>query len=218
MLLADHILGELPYMRRPPRTWSLTAELTVDIIRDLGDVDHVNASAREITVGPESFVQCDITGPDGALLAVGSTRCVYVRATADDPEPDPTVGNFAHNSSNIHAVLGLSATSLEYGEQLSLATPADWVNGFGIMHGGVSACVNELAAAEVLRSRNADLNIGQVRTSYLRPVVVGAPYRAVARAYHVGKSSAVVEILGYAGEGDLCTVPTVTARRTPRLG
>ncbi|KUI34262.1 PaaI family thioesterase [Mycobacterium sp. GA-2829] len=217
MVLADHILGELPYMRRPPRTWSLTAELTVEVIRDLSDVDTLIAEAQAVTEGPESFVQCRLTDDRHNLLAIGSTRCVYVPATADDPVAEYSAETEVHaETADIDQLLGLNHQGLADGAQVILTDPGSWFNGFGIMHGGVAACVTELAAAAAVGAKNRDLQTAHIHTSYLRPVVAGSPFVASARPFHVGRSSAVVEVLGHGGSGELCTVSTVTARRPRR--
>jgi uncharacterized protein (TIGR00369 family) len=213
MVLADHILGELPYVRRPPDTWSLTAELTLDLIGELPVGGHLFAEAVEVVQGAEAFVQCRITTGAGDLVAVGTTRTVFFAATAQDPvvvtEAASSVGTGAVS---IEAVLGIDVHHLAEGVQISLADPGNWVNGFGIMHGGVSACVTELAAAAAVGARNPALATAHVHTNYLRPVVADAPFVAVARLHHIGRSSAVVEVSGRGGRGELCTVSTVTAR------
>ncbi len=217
MVLADHILGELPYVCRPPETWSLTSELTLDIISEMSFSETYFAEGRNISTGTDLFVQCDITDAAGRLMAVGTTRCAYVPGSTDSPA---ATGSGRRRqpaaTADIGQTLGLDYQQHSDGLQATLADPGGWVNGFGIMHGGVSACVTELVAAEAISAHNPDLSTAHVHTSYLRPVGVGAPFVAVARPYHVGRSSAVVEVLGYGGAGQLCTVSTVTARRPGR--
>ncbi|MCP3810823.1 hotdog fold thioesterase [Mycobacteriaceae bacterium Msp059] len=215
-VLADHILGELPYMRRPPRTWSLTAELSLDVIGDLPSTDVLFAEAVDVTGGPDAFLQCRITTAAGRLVAVGTARTAYVAATGEDPVADAAAAPSAvHDDFDASAMLGLQHHDLTDGVEIALLDPGNWVNGFGILHGGVSACVSELAAAEAVRARNPTLSTAHVHTSYLRPVVADAPFVATARLHHVGRSSAVVEVLGRGGRGELCAVATVTA--TSRL-
>lgn len=214
MVLADHILGELPYLSRPPKTWTLTGELTLDIISAVALDGELFAEARTVARRSETFVECRITDRTGEIVAAGTTRSVTVAAVGADPLADNTSrDDVPIECSDIDRVLGLSYR--QSGDQLhvEMTDPDGWVNGFGIMHGGVSACVTELAAAEYVSARNPDLHTAHVHTTYLRPVVVGSPYVATARSYHVGRSSAVVEVLGFGGSGELCTVSTVTARR-----
>jgi uncharacterized protein (TIGR00369 family) len=214
MVLADHILGELPYRLRPPDTWSLTAELTVDVIADMSDTDVLYAQADVVTTGAGPFVRCSVTDSGGGLVAVGTTRSAYVPATTPGSAERTSARPVRHpGSDDIAEVLGLMIEHLADGVQVTLSDPADWVNGFGIMHGGVSACVSVAAATVAVTAQNPELSTAHVHTSYLRPVVVGAPFVAAARPRHIGRSSAVVEVLGHAGDGQLCTVSTVTARR-----
>ncbi|MEH3128977.1 MAG: PaaI family thioesterase [Mycolicibacterium neoaurum] len=219
MVLADHILGELPYLNRPPRTWTLTGELTLDIIRAVPLDGELIAEARTVAGRSETFVECHITDRTGEIVATGTTRSVTVAAAGADPltdnasQEDAAQEDMPIDCSDIDRVLGLSYRQSDDLLHVEMTDPDGWVNGFGIMHGGVSACVTELAAAEYVRAHNPDLHTAHVHTAYLRPVVVGSPYVATARAYHVGRSSAVVEVLGFGGSGELCTVSTVTARR-----
>lgn len=224
MVLADHILGELPYLSRPPKTWTLTGELTLDIISAVPLDGELFAEARTVARRSETFVECRITDRTGEIVAAGTTRSVTVPAVGADPLADNAARDDAARDDaarydvpieygDIDRVLGLSYRPSGDLLHVTMADPDGWVNGFGIMHGGVSACVTELAAAEYVNARNPDLHTAHVHTTYLRPVVVGSPYVATARAYHVGRSSAVVEVLGFGGSGELCTVSTVTARR-----
>ncbi|AXK75216.1 MULTISPECIES: PaaI family thioesterase [Mycobacteriaceae] len=219
MVLADHILGELPYLNRPPRTWTLTGELTLDIISAVPLDGELFAEARTVAGRSETFVECHITDRTGEIVAAGTTRSVTVPAAGADPLADNAArDNAARDDApikcgDIDRVLGLSYRQSGDLLHVEMTDPDGWVNGFGIMHGGISACVTELAAAEYVSARNPDLHTAHVHTTYLRPVVVGYPYVATARPYHIGRSSAVVEVLGFGGSGELCTVSTVTARR-----
>ncbi len=219
MVLADHILGELPYVRRPPDTWSLTAELTLDVIGELPVGGRLFAEAVEVVQGSEAFVQCRITTGAGDLVAVGTTRTVFFAATAQDPvvvtEAASSVGTGAIS---IEAVLGIDVHHLAEGVQISLADPGNWVNGFGIMHGGgVSACVTELAAAAAVGARNPRSGNG-TRTHQLLTARRGRctlrrsrptpPHRTV---FGGGRGVGGARRSG----GELCTVSTVTARLSP---
>ncbi len=214
MVLADHILGELPYLNRAPGTWTLTGELTLDIINAVPPDGELVAEAHIVLRGAETFVECHITDRTGAIVAAGTTRSVTVAAAAADPVAGTIARGYPPTETgDIDRVLGLGYRQSGDVLHVTMADPGGWVNGFGIMHGGVSACVTEVAAAEYISARNPDLHTAHVHTTYLRPVVVGSPYIATARSYHVGRSSAVVEVLGFGGRGELCTVSTVTARR-----
>lgn len=212
MVLADHILGELPYMRRPRRTWSLTTELTLDIIGQLPRADTLVAEGSEIAQGEQSFIRCHITDPAGTIVAVGTARMAFVSAAAGEPVADTSAeSSEVSKAIDIDTTLGLDYRRLAEGVEVSMAEPGRWVNAFGIMHGGVSACLTELVASAAIAERNPDLSTAHVHTNYLRPVLASAPLTAVARSFHVGRSSAVVEVLGRSG-GARCTVSTVTAR------
>ncbi len=213
MVLADHILGELPNMYRPQRTWSLTAELTLDVVGELPANDVLYAEAIDISQGSEWFVQCRIMTASGNVVAVGNSRMVYVPAAGAELMEASAQPSSAIEAAAIASALGLEYHDLADGAQVSVPDPQNWMNGFGIMHGGVSACVTELVASAAISACNPDLSTVRVHTNYLRPVAADRPFVAEARLQHAGRSSAVVEVRGRGGSGELCTLSTVTARR-----
>jgi uncharacterized protein (TIGR00369 family) len=215
MVFADHVLGELAFMRRPPHCWALTSELTLDIVRDVEPDDVLCGRATAVGGGAHTgFAQCHITDHLGQLVAVGTTRTVYVRQTDSAPPPLANPAAVSDISAEtIEDLLGLEHTATADGAHVTMKEPGGWVNGYGILHGGVAACIAEVAARRVVTDRNPQLSIAQLHTSYVRPGRTGASFTASARAYHVGKGFAVVEVVGLDGSGELCTVSTVTARR-----
>jgi uncharacterized protein (TIGR00369 family) len=213
-VLADHVLGELPYRWREPNMWSLTAELALDIVGDLPvDAEVLVAEATAVTPAPDPFIQCRISSEDGTVVVAGSARMVYVPATASETRPDSVVAlDIPDGGTSVDAMLGLTRSRTEQGWQISVTNPGRWVNAFGIMHGGVSAAVAEFAAAEAVRAHNPALSTAHLHTTFLRPVAADAAFAATARLLHIGRTSAVVEVLGHGGRGELCTASVVTAR------
>ena len=213
MVVADHILGELSYRRRATGNWSLTTELTLDMLATTDRCSTLDASATEITAEPgANFARCELTDSSNRVVAVGTTRTVSVPGTETNPDVRPKVHTPEHlPESTIEDVLGLTYPLGGHGGEVCLTEPGQWANAFGIMHGGVAACVGELAASRLFSEHNPRLSTAQMHTCFLRPAPLGTPYVATARAYHIGRGFAVAEVLGHSGDR-LCTVSTVTAR------
>ncbi|BDB44278.1 PaaI family thioesterase [Mycobacterium kiyosense] len=87
-----------------------------------------------------------------------------------------------------------------------------WTNVFGLLHGGVWACLSEIAAARLLSERNPRLGTARLHVAFVRAARGDGPVTVSASARHVGSSFAVVEVLGRSADDTLCTISTVTAR------
>lgn len=213
MVVTDHILGELSFRRRPPEVWSLTTELTLDLIADIPPGQTVHASACEVaSARGSSFAHCRLDDGTGRILALGTTRTVYVPATQTEPPSDALTATRLSGAATIEDALDVSYRTDDGSAVAILADTGEWANIFGILHGGVASCVAELAAFRVFNDSNSSLSTARIHTNYLRPASSGTPYQATARAYRVGRGFAVVEVLGHSG-GQLCTVSMITARR-----
>ena len=217
MVVADHVLGELSYRRRPPESWSLTTELTLDLVGDLAPGQRVVASASEVAAGAgASFAQGRLVDESGRVFALGSTRTVVVGSAQSVRAADIPVAVERRDCATAEAALGVVYGTVAGSHIATLTAPGEWVNTFGILHGGVASCVAELAAERLFGERNPQLTTARIHTNYLGPVRPGRPYSATARAYRVGRGFAVAEVLGRSGD-ELCTVSMITARGSQAL-
>lgn len=154
MVPADHILGEPPYLRRPANTWSLTTELPVDVVGSGTSADTLPASGFGLASdGRSNFVQGRIEDARRPVVAVATTRTAYVPAKVDGLVDLPTPPVSQHDSARtIEELLALDHASTADGTRVTIADTGSWVNGFGILHGGVSACLAEVAAMHAFRN------------------------------------------------------------------
>jgi uncharacterized protein (TIGR00369 family) len=220
---ADHILGEVLFDRRPPRSWLLTTELTLDLMGEVASAAILEVDGSLVRLEHRGgFARCTLTDADGAAVALATTRGVYVPATPRQKQPKvkanaPELKAIAPvqkiSASTLEELLAVEGTTSAAGAQVHMADPSNWTNVWGILHGGIWACLAEMAASLAVGHRNAGLSTARLHTTYLRPGAPGAAVTASARTYHVGGSLAVTEVLGHTAEGTLCTVSTVTARR-----
>ena len=151
---------------------------------------------------------------DGTTVALGTTRTVYVPAKPPATHRS-TVNSVAMewtSASTLEEQLGVAWATTGAGAEVHMADTSRWANGFGILHGGIWACLAEMAASLAIQEKNATVSTALLHTSYLRPGPPGAAVTMTARTYHIGGSLAVTGVLGHTAEGTLCTVSTVTAR------
>ncbi|MCV7301690.1 hypothetical protein H7J93_18880 [Mycobacterium barrassiae] len=75
MVLADHILGEPAFMVRPAGWWTLTTEVTLDIVGDLPARGALSGEARLVRHEHHAaFAECAITDATGKVQAVGTAQ------------------------------------------------------------------------------------------------------------------------------------------------
>lgn len=134
--------------------------------------------------------------------------------TGPSPTPAPGV-NTARSAPTIAEHLGFA--TIDDGPDVQLDDVAVWVNDFDILHGGVWACMAEIAGAQTIAEQNPHLNTAQVHTVYFRSATPGAPVSTAANVVHVGGRFAVAQVSGLTADGTLCTLSTVTARRVEDL-
>ncbi|MET8053241.1 PaaI family thioesterase [Streptosporangium sp. NPDC005286] len=215
-VLLDHVLGETIYTARPIGHWSLTTELTFDIIVpppwNTATLHATSWVPRAETTG--GFAQCEVVDDFGTLIAVsaawtqyvpaGDSRVAAERAVPPDDPPPETV-NFAEH-------LGVRISADEQRTRVELPDPERWNNGYGVLHGGVWASLAEVAAAEAFE-RGGDLRTAHVHVSYLRPPAPGAAISMIVQPMHIGRSFGVIQVTGSDDSGRSCVSATVTGRR-----
>lgn len=220
-LLADHTLGEVPYLRRPAGTWSVTTELAIDFVRPVqpGEALHAWATPTRMEQG-NMLVRGAVTDASDSTVALATTRCVYVRAQQTSPQATAAVRPGTDRSADsIVEHLGLMETEPGVHDiEFRLDDVTGWVNDFDILHGGIWACMSEIAGSRAIAERNPALRTAALRTVYLRSGMPGAGVTVSARVIHVGGRFAVAEVNGRTDDGQLCTLSTVTARRVEELG
>ncbi|WP_285034350.1 hotdog domain-containing protein [Mycolicibacterium sp. lyk4-40-TYG-92] len=217
-MAADHILGEVSFIRRQPGEWSLTTELTLDFVGGLvapGSVLQVKGSAVRLE-SKSGFVSGAITDGAGTPVVLATTRIVNVLGEPEmtpPAQPQALIAGSAKIDASLEENLSISYVAGADGLTARLSEPAAWTNGFRILHGGVWACVAEAVASTAVATTNDGLSTAHMHVSYLRPGVPAAGINATADVVHVGGRFALVSVRGYADDGTLCTVASITFRR-----
>jgi uncharacterized protein (TIGR00369 family) len=211
----DHVLGEALCIHRPEGWWTTTSELTIDFLAPFDPHSRLQATAAPIQVEHRGgYAQGRLVDEQGSVVAVGSTWAHHLPPRGDPAQPVPRPAcEPAPTGATIEDYLQFERLpSPGDSIALTLRNSATWANVFGLLHGGVWACVSEVAAARLVNERNPKLTTARLHTSFVRASRGDGPITVTARARHMGSSFAVVEVLGRSADGTLCTISTVTAR------
>ncbi len=211
----DHVLGEALCIHRPEGWWSTTSELTIDFLAPFGGQSRLQAAATPVQVEHHGgYAQGQITDEHGTVIAVGSTWAQHLPPRGDlglpvlRPPWQPV-----SRAATIEDYLGFERLpSSPDSVLLTLRGSASWANVFGLLHGGVWACLTEIAAAQLVSESNPRLTTARLHITFVRASRGDGPVTLTARAHHVGSAFAVVEVLGRDAAETLCTIATVTAR------
>lgn len=216
-IAVDHILGEVPFRRRPPEHWALTTELSIEFVSPVERDATLHLWGSPVRMERSGgFARGGILDEHGRTVAVGSTRTLFVPTiaapghAAERRIENPTVATTLGEHLRVKYDVGGRAAD---GVQIYLSDPSAWQNGFGILHGGVWACLAEVAASRLISRTRPGLSTATLHTTYLRPGAVGLPVTMSARAVHLGSRLAVAHCTGRSDDGTVCTVSSVTARR-----
>lgn len=212
-VLVDDVLGYSLVRARPDRLWSVSSEITVDLLRPLRlDAGPLHAT----TVGEQRFdelggqVAGTVAAADGTVVTVCAQRGRWVPfdgefAVRDAPPVDLS------GATCVEDLLGGEPESVEGGSRLRLAVGPVLANPLGNLHGGLSLCATDLAASAAVTTWDTPWSTESIRIQYLRPAPAGATveFRAVVR--HTGRTRALVEVAGLVGDR-LCTAAHVVGR------
>jgi uncharacterized protein (TIGR00369 family) len=210
----DHVLGEALFVHSPPGRWSATSELTIDFLAPFDQQNRLQATAAPIHVEQGGgHAQGRLVDEHGTVVAVGSTWTHHLQRRGDFAAPAGRPPWQQVSTATIEDYLRLvRVPSSSDSVVLTLQDTAWWTNVFGLFHGGVWACLAEIAAAQLVTGCNPRLTTARLHTTFVRASRGDGPVTVTARARHVGSAFAVVEVVGRAADDTLCTISTVTAR------
>jgi acyl-coenzyme A thioesterase PaaI-like protein len=203
-VLVDDVLGYAIIDSLPPRSWSVSTEIWVDLLAPLPtDGSRVHACARTAQVG--SFATGRVVDAEGRLLAECRERG---REIADVPDPAGGVQPFE-----------LPDTAVDLGELIGLRPDGnDMVldvtpvlgNPRRMLHGGVSLCASELVAARSRQADAPDLVTTSLHIVHCRPVPAGARLEFSVTTRHAGRTLWISDVVGTV-EGRPCTLARISA-------
>lgn len=214
-VLVDDVIGYALIRARTDRTWSVSSEISIDVVRPLV-FDASAGPLRAATVGVTQFDALGghasgiVTDAGGETVAICAQRGRWVPfgGLPGDTGP-PTVDVSA--ATCVEDILGGTPVPVEDGAILRLTVGPVLENPLGNMHGGISLCASELTATAAVTTWGAPWLTESLRVQYLRPVPAGSTVEFTATTRHVGRTRAVVDVAGTVG-GRLCTLAHLSGR------
>jgi len=218
-VLVDDALGYAAVAAGPEGEWSVSTDITLDLLAPLRPESTVTARARALHVDATlSVTECHVVDDAGRVVALATQRGRFtpigpegLDATAA-AEDEIAAATRLGAASGLAALIGArrgdgpggaSATRLTVGRELG--------NRFGALHGGVALAASLLEAEAVLREAGRDaLAPTSIRITYPRPIEGGAEVRFRGAMLHSGRSFAVLDVAGEVA-GRLATSAQVTA-------
>jgi uncharacterized protein (TIGR00369 family) len=213
----DHVMGQIIFSQRRAGWWSVTSQITVDFLAPVPVLTRLRAGAGATMVDTTGgYARGQLCDEHGKPLATGSAWLHHRPASFDPVAPreaaSTTTSSMCCPTMTIDDYLGVEHASRDGAVLLTMSEPSQWTNFMGFVHGGVWACLVEMAASRAVEQHNPALAPAGLHTIFLRPGRGDAPITVRADIQRVGSTSAVVDVLGRAAGGAVCTRSTVTYR------
>lgn len=218
-VLVDFVAGLVNHHRRTPEEWTVSTELTLDVVPDcLAMLQRapqvpVVASAHPLgRKGATSLGRCDITHQD-ETIGTGTVRSLHIR------RPREFSGEADYFRCTDRPTDLVDIMSLRLPEEGAAASvlwqpPTPFLdNTVGVVHGGVAAAGLELVGSAALNPRGSrqPMATASVHVNYLRRFVSGDRSRYEGRALHSGNRSGVAEAKAISDSGEPALMARITA-------
>ena len=195
-VLVDDLLGYAIIADLPAGRWSVSAEITLDVLRPLPTSGLLFADARLVQSDAlGGFATGTVTAEDGSLLALCSQRGRFVHAPEDLVEEGAWGG--PPRDGDLERLLAVR-------DGVPMPTSDVLANEGGSLHGGVSMFASDLVAGALAPG----LVTASLHITYTRAVPIGADVTWRAAVRHPGRSLTVVDVDGVV-DGRTCTTARV---------
>ncbi|MCV7172146.1 PaaI family thioesterase [Mycobacterium manitobense] len=217
-MLLDHVGGLANHIRKGDDEWTLTTELSLELVPEAVDLiaghsDPVVAYARPFAHKTRTALALAEFTHRGTVIGTGTVRSFYiVAAEFTDFPSDP-----AHHERKT-GLADMMAVRPGPG-QAELRQAADPVlnNSLGVVHGGVAATGLELVADAAVNAAGTagdpPLRTGSLRVNYLRRLLAGDQSRYEATALRVGRSTGTASAQAVGADGRQALTAHYTAYR-----
>jgi len=210
-VLIDNVAGWVLVRRRPPGGWSVSAEITLDLLRPVpadGSVLLAEGSVRHAdTAG--GFSTASVTDGSGRLLAVCTQHGRWVRG-APAAHDGTALASGVPPGTDLAGFLGGRARAAEGGALLELTVTPELANPLGNLHGGITLCACDLVAQAAIDAAGGPLPTASIHVAYPRPIPVGTTVRFTAQVAHLGRAFGIVRVTALSGSGKPGAIATVT--------
>lgn len=208
--LIDSVLGYAIIFAGGPGAWSVSTDITIDVIGALPDRgERVRGEARMQGDGDaHPFSVGSLTTEDGRIIAHCTQHGRYVQVSPPEavaPEEDTPVPSGA----DLIDILDVDVIPTDAGADVRLSVTPRVQNPLTNMHGGMSIAVCDIAATAALASRYSTVRTSSLHVSYVRPLTAGSDAVFEARVAHAGRTYAVVDVVGTAN-GRICVLGRLT--------
>jgi acyl-coenzyme A thioesterase PaaI-like protein len=195
-VLVDDVLGYAIIADRPDGLWSVSAEITLDVVAPLPIDGMAYVDARRVHLDAlGGFATGRVVDADGALLAQATQRGRFIPSPPDLVE-EGSWGAPVRDGDLERLLTTRPGRAMVVDEVLS--------NEAGNLHGGVSMFVSGLVAGALA----PELGLASLHIAYARPVPIGAHVTWRTQVRHRGRSLAVVDVDGVVADR-VCTTSRV---------
>jgi uncharacterized protein (TIGR00369 family) len=219
-VLIDNVAGYVLVLGRPPGGWSVSAEITLDLMRPLPSDGSVLTARGVVRHADEvgGFASASITDASGQLVAVCTQHGRWLKgAPAAGDDVPPSTGIPARSSvgpppgEDLAGYLGGQLQTAEGGALFELTVTPELTNPLGNLHGGVTLCACDLVAQAAVGAARGPARTASIHVAYPRPVPAGAKVRFAAQVVHLGRAFGVVRVTAHNDDnGKLFAIATVT--------
>jgi acyl-coenzyme A thioesterase PaaI-like protein len=183
-VLVDDLLGYAITADLPGGRWSVSTEITLDVLRPLPATGRVLADGRLVQSDAQGgYATGTVRNEEGTRLAVCTQRGRFI------PAPDGLVEEGAWGGpprpGDLERLLAVR-------DGVPMPTTDVLANEGGNLHGGVSMFVSDLVACAL----RPDLVTASLHITYARAIPIGADVSWRATVRHDGRSLAVVDVDG----------------------
>lgn len=192
-VLVDDVLAYAITAAEPPGSWSVSVEITLEMLRPLpasGAVRVLGVLRHVDRLG--GFATGQVAGGDGTVLARCSQRGRYVKAPEDLVEEGLAWGG-PPAPGDLERLLAVRSG-------VPMATSDVLANESDSLHGGVSMLASDVVAG----SLRPDLVTASLHIAYTRAIPIGAEVTWRADVRHDGRSLSVVDVDGVVDD-KVCT-------------
>jgi len=209
-VLADDTLGYAIVAHAPAGSWSVSIEITLDLIAELPGPGAVLWAEATLAGADDAgaVAEGSVLDEHGRLLARTSQRGRWVSLeglrdpllewdAVPRPPADATFADVVREPASV-------------GDVYLLRTDRATGNNMGVVHGGTSIAAAAAVAEEALHEADEPLRITSLRINYPRPTLTGSRVHVSSALVYRGRSLGVVDVTTRADGADR-TLTRITA-------
>jgi uncharacterized protein (TIGR00369 family) len=226
-VLIDDVLGLAIIRQRPAGRWSVSAEISLDLVAPLpADGGRLACRGRLMHAGAHGGIASGtVTDAAGQVIALCGQHSRWVAASSADPEahvmasgprdpsgapPAAAVTAVSAGAGSLAELLHARVQATEGGAELGLTVTADLVNPLGNLHGGITFAACDLVAQVALLAAGGPTQTASIRVAYPRPIPLGATPEFQARLLHRGRGLGIVAVTVTTDDAKPRALATVT--------